>query len=101
MKLLDNFLAKVGVDKILHHVVGALICPLFTFVFILQDAAFDWTAVAVPVIGSAVVLFLSILKEYAFDDKADWMDVVWAMAGCLWVFAAVAVGVLFNQWSMW
>ena len=94
MKLLDNFLAKVGVDKILHHVVGALICALFTFVFILQDAAFDWTAVAVPVIGSAVVLFLSILKEYAFD-------VVWAMAGCLWVFAAVAVGVLFNQWSMW
>lgn len=64
MKLLDNFLAKVGVDKILHHVVGALICALFTFVFILQDAIFDWTAVAVPVIGSVVVLILSIVKEY-------------------------------------
>lgn len=99
MKLLDNFLAKVGVDKILHHVVGALICALFTFVIILQDAIFDWTAVTVPVIGSVVVLFLSIVKEY-IDDKPDWMDVVWAMAGCLWVFAAVAAGVLLNQWSI-
>lgn len=100
MKLLDNFLAKVGVDKILHHVVGALICALFTFVFILQDAIFDWTPVAVPVIGTVVVLFLSIVKEYAFDDKADWMDVVWAMLGSLWIFAAVAAGFLLNQWSM-
>lgn len=98
MKLLDNFLAKVGVDKILHHVVGALICALFTFVFILQDAIFDWTAVVVPIIGSVVVLLLSIVKEY-IDDKPDWMDVVWAMLGCLWVFAAVAGGVLLNQWS--
>ena len=98
MKLLDNFLAKVGVDKILHHVVGALICALFTFVFILQDAIFDWIAVVVPVIGSVVVLLLSIVKEY-IDDKPDWMDVVWAMLGCLWVFAAVAGGVLLNQWS--
>lgn len=98
MKLLDNFLAKIGVDKILHHVVGALICALFTFVFILQDAIFDWTAVAVPVIGSVVVLLLSIVKEY-IDDKPDWMDVAWAMAGCLWVFTSVAVGVWFNQLS--
>lgn len=99
MKLLDNFLAKVGVDKILHHVVGALICALFSFVFILQDAIFDWTAVAVPIIGTVVVLFISVVKEY-IDDKPDWMDVVWAMAGCLWVFLSVAIGVLFNQLSV-
>lgn len=98
MKLVDDFLTKVGADKILHHVVGALICAMFSFVFILQDAIFDWTAVVVPIIGSIVVLFLSIIKEYV-DDKPDWMDVVWAMAGCLWVFAAVALGVLFNQLS--
>lgn len=99
MKLLKIFLARIGHDKFDHHVLGALICALFTFVFILQDRVFDWTAVAVPVIGSVVVLFLSIVKEYAFDDKADWWDIAWAMAGCLWVFAAVAVGVLFNQLS--
>ena len=98
MKHLNNFLAKIGHDKFDHHVVGALICALFTFVFILQDAIFDWIAVVVPVIGSVVVLLLSIVKEY-IDDKPDWMDVVWAMLGCLWVFAAVAGGVLLNQWS--
>lgn len=98
MKLVDDFMTKVGADKILHHVVGALICAMFSIVFILQDAIFEWTAVVVPLIGSIVVLFLSIVKEY-LDDKPDWMDVVWAMAGCLWVFAAVALGVLFNQLS--
>lgn len=98
MKLVDDFLTKVGTDKVLHHVVGALICAIFSIVFIIQDAIFDWTAVAVPLIGSIVVLFLSIIKEYV-DDKPDWMDVIWAMVGCLWVFAAVALGVLFNQFS--
>lgn len=97
MKLLDKFLAKIGHDKFDHHVLGALICALFSFVTILQDSVVDWTALGGPVIGSAVVLFLSILKEYACDDKVDWMDIVWAMLGCLWVFAAVAVGVWFNQ----
>lgn len=98
MKLVDDFLTRVGADKVLHHVVGALICAMFSIVFILQDAIFDWTGVAVPLVGSIVVLILSVVKEY-LDDKPDWMDVVWAMAGCLWVFAAVASGVLFNQFS--
>lgn len=30
MKLVDDFLTKVGADKILHHVVGALICAIFS-----------------------------------------------------------------------
>lgn len=100
MKVLDDFLAKHGIDKILHHVVGALICALISFVFIIQNAMFDWTAVAIPTIGAVVVLLLSVIKEYAFDAKVDWMDIVWAMAGCLWIYAAVAVGVLFNQLSV-
>lgn len=99
MKIVDELLAKVGVDKILHHVLGALICALVSFVFILQDSIFDWTAVAVPTIGAVVVLFLSIIKEY-IDDEPDWMDVVWAMLGCIWVFAAVAIGVWFNHLSV-
>jgi hypothetical protein len=100
MKVLDDFLAKHGIDKILHHVVGALICALISFVFIIRNAMFDWTAVAIPTIGAVVVLLLSVIKEYAFDDKVDWMDIVWAMAGCLWIYAAVAVGVLFNHLSV-
>lgn len=100
MKVLDKFLAKLGHDKFDHHVLGALICALISFVAILQDGVIDWTAVAYPVIGSAFVLILSIVKEYALDDKADWWDIAWAMAGCLWVFAAVTVGVWFNKLSI-
>lgn len=35
MKVLDDFLAKVGVDKILHHVIGALINVLYSVLFLL------------------------------------------------------------------
>lgn len=99
MKALDNFLKKIGHDKFDHHVLGALICALISLVCILQDGVVGWTAVSYPVIGSAVVFFLSVVKEYAFDDEADWGDILAAMLGCLWIFAAVAVGVLFNQLS--
>lgn len=96
MKELDNFLAKVGTDKILHHVVGALICALITFVVILQDAVTDLSAVPYVIIGTVAVLFLSIVKETVLDDKPDWMDVVWSVSGCIWVYAAVSIGILFN-----
>lgn len=100
MKLLDKFLTKIGHDKFDHHVLGALICGLFSIAAILQDGVKDWYTVGYPTIGAAVVFFLSVLKEYALDDKADWGDILHAMLGCLWVFAAVAIGVWFNQLSI-
>lgn len=100
MKVLDDFLAKIGHDKFDHHVVGALICALISFVVILQDGVIDWYAVAYPTIGAVSVLLISVVKELMLDDKPDWMDVVWSMAGCLWVYAFVAFGVLLNQASV-
>lgn len=97
MKVLDDFLAKIGHDKFDHHVVGALICALISFVAILQDGVIGWETVAYPTIGAVPVLLISVVKELMLDDKPDWMDVVWAMAGCLWVYAFVALGVWFNQ----
>lgn len=99
MKSLNAFISKIGQDKFDHHILGALICALVSFVFILQDGVFDWAAVGYPLIGSAVVFFISVIKEYFLDDKADWEDILFAMLGCLWVFAAVALGVWFNQMS--
>lgn len=100
MVILDKLLAKFGTDKVLHHLGGGLICAVFTFIAILQDGVFDWSAVAYPTIGAAVVFIASVVKEYGFDDKTDWWDIAWAMAGCLWVFLSVAIGVLFNQLSV-
>lgn len=97
MKALDDFLAKVGTDKFLHHVLGAMICALISLVAIIQDGVIEWDIVAYPTIGAVFVLIISVIKELAFDGKPDWMDVVWAMAGCLWVYLSVVIGVLFNQ----
>lgn len=99
MKIVDDFIAKIGHDKFDHHILGALICALFSFVAILQDGVINWYSIGYPTIGVAVVFFLSIIKEYALDDKVNWGDILHAMLGCLWVFAAVALGVLFNQLS--
>lgn len=95
MKIVDDVLNKIGIDKILHHVVGALICALISFVLIFQNEVLNWNVVAIPIVGSIVVLIVSIIKEF-FDSKPDWMDVVWAMAGCLWIFAAIGLGMLLD-----
>lgn len=99
MKELDDFLVKVGTDKILHHVVGALVCALVSFVVILQEGVVDWRTVLAPTIGVVFVLFISVIKELFLDESREWKDVVWAMTGTLWVYAAVAIGVLFNYLS--
>lgn len=96
MKLLDNILAKFGTDKILHHVLGSLICALISIACILQDGTNKCDAFIYTTIGSILVLVVSIIKELYLDDKSDWKDVVWAMAGCLWVYASVSLGFLFN-----
>lgn len=93
MKVLDDFMAKVGTDKVLHFLLGALICAFISFVVILQECVIDWHVLSYPFIGLVAVLFLSVIKEM-FDDKADWMDVIWSVAGCVWVFIAVAIGIL-------
>lgn len=47
-----------------------------------------------------VVAFLSVVKEIIMDDKADWFDVLASIAGCVTIFAAVGIGILFNNLSM-
>lgn len=97
MKELDNLLKKVGVDKVLHLFVGAWICSMFTLVSILQEGSlFWWQTILMPIAGTLASLFLSIIKEIFLDDKPDWKDVLWTFYGCITVFVAVGIGVLFN-----
>lgn len=100
MKLLDNLIKRIGQDKFDHHILGTDICSLITIISIIQDGIFDWTAILYTFIGTAVVFFLSVIKEYTLDDKIDWKDIAWAMLGCLWVFISVTIGIVFNQFSI-
>lgn len=102
MKELDDLVKKLGNDKVLHFLGGAWICAIITFVVILQEGGSigSWGKVSSVLIGTAVVVFLSVVKEIIMDDKADWFDVLASIAGCVTIFAAVGIGILFNNLSM-
>lgn len=100
MKELDDLVKKVGNDKVLHFLGGAWICSLITFIAILLDGgAGIWDKVSCVIIGTAFVIFLSVVKEISMDDKADWLDVVASVIGCLTIFVTVGVGALLNYLS--
>lgn len=101
MKEMDNLLKKVGVDKVLHLLVGAWICAIFTLVSILQEGCdlLWWQTILMSVAGTLAALFVSAIKEIFLDDKPDWKDVLWTLYGCLTVFGAVSFGILFKIWG--
>lgn len=97
---MNRLIAKIGLDKFAHLGIGGLICALFTFVVILQDADIllhgsnIWRALLTPFIGTVVVMVFELFKEY-MDSEFNWKDVLWTFIGCLLVFAAVGMGILF------
>lgn len=100
MKELDDLVKKVGNDKVLHFLGGAWICSLITFIAILLDGGVGiWDKVSCVIIGTAFVIFLSVVKEISMDDNADWLDVVASVIGCLTIFVTVGVGALLNYLS--
>ena len=72
MKFVDKIFEKVGVDKVLHFVVGGWITAKFCESGILLLA----------VIGILFVGFVSIIKE-RLDSKFDWKDIAAAMLGAV------------------
>lgn len=70
MKILDKIVSRLGNDKVLHFLCGALV--------IAQFEAFPlWWMLA----AFAVLLGVSWLKERYADTSFDWLDIAAAMAG--------------------
>lgn len=76
MEIVNKLLGKIGVDKVLHFLVGALVTSYGSMV---GDACM-WVAVV-------LVVVCSIAKE-VLDDKVEWMDIV---AGCIGCATTIAV----------
>lgn len=93
---MKGLVEKIGIDKLAHLGIGGLVCACVTFVIILQDAVTGWAALGTPIPGTLLVALLSWVKEKGFDDVADGKDILAGVLGCVPVFAAVGVGVLFN-----
>lgn len=96
MKELDNFISKVGNDKVLHFLGGGFICSLVSFVAILQENGLsNLENISCVCIGVFASFILSVFKEM-MDDKFEWKDIIAAIFGCIPVFLAVGIGILFN-----
>lgn len=98
---MNNWITKIGIDKFAHFGIGGLICAIFTFVFMFQDLDLvatlpAWRIMLLPTIGTIVTTFVSVIKELFFDLTADWKDLWAALIGCGFVYASVAIGMLFN-----
>lgn len=63
MNWVQKIVAKLGMDKIAHFFACAFLTLAFCRLFPVGFAAF-------------LVAALGALKEYAFDGKADWRDLV-------------------------
>lgn len=70
MSFINKIVNKIGEDKVLHFLVGALITAL--------QSPIGWIGV---LIGAVLVLGLSVLKEYTLDEKPDIWDIVAAACG--------------------
>lgn len=70
MKILDNFINRIGSDKLLHYLVGAWLLAL----------AQPYGALGM---GITFILFLilSLYKEYKLDNKPDLVDVAYYIGG--------------------
>lgn len=99
MKVVDNFLNKVGVDKALHDAFSAKICAIITIISLLQDGVYTPNAIiGSTAIGTIMTIVLIILKEI-FDTKFDLKDILAGLIGCLFIWFAIGIGLLLNCWS--
>lgn len=83
MKLTDNLVKKVGADKLLHLLVGAL--------SVAYAALFHW---AVMLVVTVVLVALSVYKEYRLDCKEEIRDIYWCGIGILITWAVYAISLL-------
>ncbi len=99
MKLVDDILAKVGTDKALHFFGGGFLCAILAIISLLQDGVFTNRMIFGSIfIGTIAVVFVSVIKEIA-DGEFNWKDILAAVLGCIVIFMAAGIGVLFNIWS--
>lgn len=69
MEIVNKLLEKVGIDRILHFLVGCWIAAI--------GMVFGWSGVG---FAALITLIISVFKEQ-MDDYFDWIDILAAMIG--------------------
>lgn len=90
MKSLDNLVAKIGVDKILHFAIGGLLCSVL-WLFAMAAGVNWWLG---WILSALVVTGISFYKEYLLDSAPDLVDIIYADCGCGFPLLAWLLGML-------
>lgn len=93
--MLDKFINKVGVDKILHFCVGAVISFCFSNVVMLQEGTIGIDSIWAAIIGIIVIMIFECIKEFIIDNNPDKKDILATFLGSLIPFIVNAIGILF------
>lgn len=93
--MFDKLINKIGVDKVLHFCVGAVISFCFTNVVMLQEGTIGVDNLWVAIIGIIVTMILECMKEFIIDGNPDKKDILATFLGSVLVFVVNAIGILF------
>lgn len=99
MKKLDNFINKIGIDKVLHFCVGAIIAFCISNVFMLREGIVGVDNIWFAIIGIIAAMIFEFIKEFILDSTPDKKDILATFLGSVFVFIVNIIGVLFYIWS--
>lgn len=95
---MENFINKIGLDRICHFGIGGVLFAGFTIAFALANLSIPLTAITwsgilfFPLSGYIVVGIVEMIKEFVIDSKPDKWDVVATFAGALFVHLCAIFG---------
>lgn len=98
MKLIDNFVSKVGNDKILHFLVGSLITSCITFIVLIQESLTGFETLFAVIPAVIITAFIAIIKE-KLDDVFDKKDFIATILGIIPIVVCILIGAIFNVLS--
>lgn len=87
MKILNDFIRKVGEDKVIHFAIGGWAVSVVS--------PFGATAMSIMLV---IIMALSFVKEIYLDEKFDIKDINAAFLGCLTAFIANILLLLTDYW---
>lgn len=94
MEKLDKFISKIGVDKVLHFLVGALISFIIITICIFYIGIVDNNIIWLSIIAVFITFAIELIKEYILDEIADIKDIVATLIGSIIPLFIAIVGML-------
>lgn len=94
-----NFINKIGIDKVLHFLLGAVIAFTICNLMLIQDAMVRWETLLAAFGGIVITAILAMMKERIIDDKPDMKDFFASVLGGVYVIIVNFIGAIFNVLS--